>query len=833
MGTVGNHRNLTAVGRSCLTLAAAMLPSPAAAAPLASLPVPVLVTVGAATVVCLLLAVALWRCRREVTALVRRSKVLEADIAAERSVLDTAPGAYIRWQDGLPDGAAAVGLADLLALPDGETADFAALTAVFGGEDAARLRERVEALWQDGTGFTLELESEDGDRAFDIAGARAGLAGIRLADMLWVRDVSDALRRRNALTVEATESTDARSKLIAMVDALPIPVWKRGADLAIQHCNRAYVAAVEADSVEQVLAEEREIGAGAIAGRGRALAETAKSGGTPAAGRHHIVIAGARRYMAITEVPLGDTGELLGFAVDLTDVEEAQTELNRHIEAHGEVLEKLSTAIAIYGPDMRLKFFNTAYVSLWGLAETWLSTEPTISDVLEAQREHRRLPEYADFPAFKKERQKLFTSLIEPLEDLQHLPDGTTLRMVITPHPFGGLLFTFEDVTDKLVMERSYNTLIAVQRESLDNLYEGVAVFGSDGRLKLNNPTYASMWQLPQDVLDSQPHVAELLDYCKEFFEDRNDWPALKEKIIARVAERDARPMRLQRADGSVLDIGCVPLPDGGLLFSYLDVTDSFQVERALRERNEALEAADQLKSEFIANVSYELRTPLNTIIGFAEILANQYFGELNPRQMEYSSGILDSSQRLLGLINDILDLAMIEAGRMTLEVDNIDVHAMLASVLNLTREWARKQGLKVEFTCPADIGEMTGDERRLKQTVLNLVTNAINFTPPGGTVTIGAERKAAAVVITVADTGVGIEQGDQNRVFERFERGAGGQARQAGVGLGLSLVKSFVELHGGQVRIESEPETGTKISCYLPVEAEAQDERRVATGSG
>ena len=180
-----------------------------------------------------------------------------------------------------------------------------------------------------------------------------------------------------------------------------------------------------------------------------------------------------------------------------------------------------------------------------------------------------------------------------------------------------------------------------------------------------------------------------------------------------------------------------MPLPDGNVLLSYLDVTDSTRVEHALRERNEALETAGRLKSEFIANVSYELRTPLNAIIGFAEILTNQYFGELTPRQLDYSRGILDSSHRLLSLINDILDLATIEAGYMTLETGQLDIHTLMSSVLTLTRERARNQNLKLDFDCPPDIGTIEADERRLKQALFNLISNAIKFTPAGGSMTV------------------------------------------------------------------------------------------------
>jgi signal transduction histidine kinase len=292
----------------------------------------------------------------------------------------------------------------------------------------------------------------------------------------------------------------------------------------------------------------------------------------------------------------------------------------------------------------------------------------------------------------------------------------------------------------------------------------------------------------------------------------------LKSRIITRVTGQVLENGQLERRDGSTLQVATVPLPDGNVLLSYLDVTDSTRVQRALRERNEALETAGRLKSEFIANVSYELRTPLNAIIGFAEILTNQYFGELNPRQLDYSRGILDSSHRLLALINDILDLATIEAGYMMLETEHIDIHSLMASVLALTRERARKQNINLEFDCPHDLGTLTADERRLKQALFNVISNAVKFTPAGGTIRLSAGRDNGEVTLVVADNGVGIPSEDQARVFEKFERG-NPQARQSGAGLGLSLVKSFIELHGGRVEIVSEANKGTTIALYLPAD--------------
>ncbi|HXO01263.1 MAG TPA: ATP-binding protein, partial [Stellaceae bacterium] len=592
-------------------------------------------------------------------------------------------------------------------------------------------------------------------------------------------------------------------------------------NLALVDCNTAYAAALDTTR-ETALAAGRELPPESGRGKALELARAAAAGETRTEA-HHVVIGGSRRLIEITETPDREGGTI-GFAIDRTDRENAEAELQRHISAHGGVLESIHAAVAIYGPDKRLRFCNSAFAVLWGVETDWLAAGPSLDELLERLRERRRIPEFADFRAFKLQQLAMFTSLIEPQQELLHLPDGRTLSLSVSPHPLGGLVFVYEDVTDRLALERSYNTLIEVQRESLDNLFESIAVIGSDGRLKLHNPAYRKIWGLTEADLEGEPHISEIVEKTRGFYDEGGDWPALKQRIIARISAGALLGDMLDRADGTVLQIATVPLPDGNVLLSYLDVTDTQRVERALRERAEALETAGRLKSEFIANVSYELRTPLNAIIGFAEILANEYFGALTPRQLDYSRGILDSSHRLLSLINDILDLATIEAGYMTLETALVDIHDMLEAVLTLTRERARNQNLELSLVCPADIGAIEADERRLKQAMFNLVSNAIKFTPPGGSICIEAKRNGGNegdLVLSVADTGVGIPMADQARVFEKFERGDP-TLYQTGAGLGLSLVKSLVELHGGTVTIASNPEQGTIVRCHLPTDRAA-----------
>lgn len=747
----------------------------------------------------------------------------ERELAAAR--VETARMAALL--DGVPepwfalgpagDLAVAPGFARLLGLEQVRRLDD--IEQALAPSDAAALHGSFRHLTDSGQPFQIHVRLADGSRFFQASGRRGEGADGTVLHLLWLRDVTvqglDQVRR-----VEAAQAQQAElDRLRQLLGELPVPLWRRNADLTIDWCNNAYAALLDS-TPEEVMATGRELSAGGLFGAPRDLAQRARDAGAAQGEDRFLVVDGDRRLYHLTEMPLSpgsSPGGLVGMAVDRTTERSLRDELSRHIDAHGEVLHQLGSAIAIYGPDTRIKFHNHAYARLWDMDTVWLAEEPTYGEVLEDLRARRKLTEEADFPRWKKQQLGLFTSLLEPMEELIHLPDGRTLRSLSVPHPFGGLMFVLEDVTHTLALESSYNTLMAVQQETLDNLAEGVAVFGGDGRLKLCNPAFLRLWGVREEDMRGEPHAVRLVEMVRSLLDEGGDWATERERLVGRLLEREGDAGVMRRVDGSVLRYALVPLPDGAVLFSCLDVTDSDKVEMALRASNEALEAADRLKAEFIANVSYQLRTPLNAIMGFAEILHNQYFGPLNNRQQEYAKGVLEASRRLLSLVNDILDLATIEAGFMVLEHDRFDIPQLLHSVASLTRDWARKQSLDLRVEVPDQIGSMEGDEKRLKQALFNLVSNAIKFTPAGGRITLAATREGDQVVLSVADTGVGIGSDEQARVFERFERGAAGQTASAGAGLGLSLVKSFVELHGGSVEIVSDGQSGSIIRCRLP----------------
>src|SRR6185295_8585409 len=278
----------------------------------------------------------------------------------------------------------------------------------------------------------------------------------------------------------------------------------------------------------------------------------------------------------------------------------------------------------------------------------------------------------------------------------------------------------FHDNTRRLDLERRYDAMIKVQGETLDNLVEAVAVFGSDGKLRLFNPVFATLWQLDLPFLDQHPHIKTVSSASEELHAEHSVWQRLRATVTA-IDNREPVIGRIERADGNVVDCATTPLPDGATLVTFQDVTDTVNVERALRERNEALEAADKLKIDFVHHVSYELRSPLTNIIGFAHFLGDPVTGPLSDKQREYLSYITTSTNALLAIINNILDLATIDAGAMTLNLGPVDIRRTMEAAVEGIKD-RLKDGLVLDIKAAPDIGNFTADERRIRQVLFNLV---------------------------------------------------------------------------------------------------------------
>ncbi len=752
--------------------------------------------------------------------------MLRAEKARLEAFLAAVPGEYCGFAG---DGSAVYseGFLSLLGLT--RIQNIHDIQGALDPSDAAALEGMMLRLEEGNKAFTMIATCSNSGGILKLSGSRGkALSGDDSFIILWAEDVTHERDAQQNLQRAHDEAAAELKRLQATLDSLPLPVWIRGGDGNLSWCNQAYGRFVGASPAEAIVQQKELTPTAQDSYNPRDLAAKAMDSGRPQNAQATIIAGGKRRRMLIQEGPLPGAAQSVGLAQDISREEELEKDLTRNLTAHKALLEHLNAAIALFGQDEQLEFFNAAYAALWELEESWLNQKPKLGDVLEKLRENRRLPEQADFKAYKQDWLDMFTRLIDPYEDMLYLPDSSALRMMVIPHPMGGLMMIFEDVTSRLNLESSYNTLIAVQRETLDNLAEGVAVYGGDGRLRLWNPAFTEMWGLSPDEVEPAPHIAQI---AAKMLQALPKGSATQDELIAHGLERRIQDGRLTRSDGSLMDYTSVPLPDGGVLVSYSDVTDSVQVEQALREKNVALEAAEQLKTDFLANVSYQLRTPLSSIMGFAEILDNQYFGELNTKQKEYTEGIQEAGARLVGLIDDILDLASFEAGYMEIQREEMKLYDMLQGLHEITQDWAGKHGLSTALKCPKNIGTLKADPKRIKQALLNLIRNAIHHTPLGGTVTLSAKRskETGTLEISISDTGPGVPEEEQKRIFEPFERGVsepGGDEnatlsnQNKSAGLGLSIVHNIMQLHGGDVRLESAESKGSTFTLTFPESA-------------
>jgi signal transduction histidine kinase len=732
--------------------------------------------------------------------------LLRAEIDRLKTLLLSQPQVLVAWPAGTdePDIIGDTGIVVSGSLPERVLAFGAWLEPAA----AQRMEHAVDTLRREGRGFVMTLTTSAG-RPLEADGrAVAGRAVLRLRDVSGIEsELMDLASRHDRLMGDV-------ETLKTLLNSLPSPVWGRNQAGRLTFVNTAYARAVSAEDSTDAVKRELEL----LDRTARDNFARACTGGGPYCARVPAIVAGERRIFDVVDAP--SSAGSAGMAIDATEVEAMRADLARMIEAHRRVLDQLATGVAIFNADRKLIFYNAAFRSLFELDGGLLDQTPTDSALLDTLRAERKLPEEQDFRQWKQQLYEAYRA-VEPKEHMWHLPDGRALRVVTTPNPEGGVTYLYDDVTERLAMHRRYDALIKVQRETLDHLAEAVAVFGSDGRVRLHNPAFQRMWKLAPEALDQHPHVEAVTAWAQALHDDNAVWQSLRAAVTA-IDGREPIVARIERRDGMMIDMTTMPLPDGAALVTFQDVSDTVNVERALIERNEALETADAIKIDFVHHVSYELRSPLTNIIGFAHFLGDPAFGPLNDKQREYLGYITASTNALLALINNILDLATIDAGAMALNLSDVDIRASMDEAAEGVQDRLKKDGIALDIRAASGIGSFTADARRLRQILFDLLSNAVGFSPPGETVTLSAERRPDAVMFTVTDHGPGIPPEQMDKVFDWFETDSMG-SHHRGVGLGLSLVRSFVELHGGTVTIDSALGQGTTVTCVFPTEQEAK----------
>ena len=763
-----------------------------------------LILAAAAGAVSLAICAVLWalaqrrQAQDRVDAMSARLAAIESRADAAQASAEAFDSALLAVEDGralLASGeeslaicAEALGLAE----PDPQAVVNALMRA---DPDHAR---RLRALFERGEACAFEVQGPPKAGVSGLVAVEGRAAGA----MAW-------LRLSTAAGDDAGLPTAPR--FAALLNARTTPAWIAAADGSPVWVNAAWLRAVDAASLDEAAAR------GAAFDRSAdALASEAANLGQRRDAVRWATVAGKRRAFHVTAQPL-EGGGVGVWTEDVSEQEDLRELLKRNVEAHDETLNHIADAVAVFDKAKKLMFHNTAFAALWGLEPAWLAEGPSHSEVLDRLRQRRRLPETADYAKWKAGELGRYEHLAGGPDEMWSLPDGRTLKVVRQPHPMGGLLLLYSDITDELKLTSQYNAQIQVQQATLDKLSDAVTVFGSDGRLRLHNEAFARFWNVTPEQVEAAGDFEGVVELCIPKLHDKTFWAELK----GRVADPDPQARapttgEVKTSDSRIVVYQSRPLPDGATLIAFTDVTDARKLEGALEAKEQALADAERLKRDFVGNVSYELRTPLTTIIGYSELLERSGEG-LSERGRSHAAAVKQAATQLARSIDDVLDMAQIDADEMALDLEDVRVADLLNAQAERWKTEAEAANVRIVVEYPGDLGLIRGDARRLGQILEHLVENALSQTPADGTVTIAARKALGEIQLQVSDTGRGIAFHVQAHIFDRFigrERG--------GPGLGLALVKALTELHGGWVALESEPGAGATFTCHLPEEAMA-----------
>ncbi|PZT87204.1 MAG: histidine kinase [Citromicrobium sp.] len=663
--------------------------------------------------------------------------------------------------------------------------------------------------------FRLSLQPPGSRRSLAFRGSLADPAvSPNGSALVWVFDFTETDQELTRLGEEAARARDDFGALVGLIEAAPMPMWFRGGDMKLRLVNKAYVEAVDADSADQVIADQIEL-VERIGGRSAAeIATQASERRQPIERVITATIQKARRTVRVTDLPLAGEG-IAGYAVDIEEMEEQAREFRAFREAQRSLLDQLSIGVAQFDSRQRLSFANQPFHRVFALPPGVVNERTTFDQMLLVARENGRIPEVRDFPAWRRELGHWFR-MDETEEVAWPLPDSTHLRLVAQPLPDGGLVLIAEDRTEQLALSATRDTLLRTRTATFDSLYEALAVFAPDGHLELWNRGFPGAWGIDPEVLDGHPQAEDLLTAIEQRLADPRAISQIGQTIRAATLDRKMREGRVELKDGTTLDYAGVPLPDGNGLLTILDVTASRKAEEALRERNRALEEADAVMTRFLANMSYEFRTPLTTIGGFSELLAQGMAGDLPPQAREYVDAISQSVGKLTEQVENVLDLSQSEAGLMPLRMGKLELMAFMTELVRKREQAILDNGLTLDLKGNAS-KSVQADRQQLGRAMGQLLDNAIANTPQGGRILVDIAKRQGRNTIVISDNGRGMTQHELARALEGIRMKPDGKGIERRHGLGIPLARQLVEAHGGTLEIQSRKNSGTTAVITLP----------------
>lgn len=603
-----------------------------------------------------------------------------------------------------------------------------------------------------------------------------------------------------------------------ILDYLPLYAWKRDRDLHITYCNKKYADALET-SPENVIKNNMQLVL--ENGGNNPLERIALGTGKSQTSMAQIIVNGEIRILEVTEVPQIGKKLPFGYAVDLTSLKHTQKEYDQYKAQMTDTLHQISVPIAMFDEYMNMTFANEACCKMFYLEESFVRNTPNIKEVLEFIHDKRLLMEIENFQKVKIRLEDFFRELISSYHKTLYMANGKTLNVTISPNCNGGLILVFEDVTDRITLEREYNALSAVQKETLDHLYEGIIVFGTDNRIKMTNPSINKIWEKTEGEYFNGIHIKDFFIESSNLFQSQEDLDAWIYQLINFATKREEHISSMLLANGKLIEFAYVPLPDGLNLLRFVDASDKVQLEKALTDKANIVAQIDKLKSTLISSVSYEFKSSINTIAGFSDILLNEYFGNLNERQREYCEGIINSVGRLEKVVEAMMNLANIESGQLKIQYKEVCLNSFIKDCVSLFEVKAKNQGVSINVLDDNKDVYAYIDEKSMQQAFFQIISKDLTFTPSGGEITIKmelCESPEGFIDIVITDTGIGIRTEDLEEMKKILISDHDEKNLNSMFDFGTMLANNIIRLHNGKMFIDSSEGKGTTMRCRIPI---------------
>lgn len=685
-------------------------------------------------------------------------------------------------------------------------------------EQVSALSSNINLTQKSAAPFKQVITSPESNRSLVLQGALADpQVSPGGAALVWVFDFSESENELSDLRSATTRAERDFAALSSLIEAVPVPMWFRGSDAKLQLVNQAYVDAVGASDAVSVIDGQIELLEPENGRSARDMAKVALDQQTKSERVVSATVHGERRSLRVSDLPLSNDS-VAGYAIDIEEQQAQAREFKAYREAQRSMLDQLSVGVAQFDDEERLTFVNRPFRRLFDLNTGSIEERVEFGRFLSDARERGKTPEVRDFPEWRGEHLAWFEAS-ETQEEPWPLPAGTHLRIVAQPMPDGGLVMIAEDRTESLALSATRDTLLRTRTATLDSLFEALAIFAPDGSVQLWNRTFAGTWGLNPEFLDTHPSAQGLLDAIGENLARPKEAETIGKVVRAATLDRREMGGRIELNDGRTLEFAGVPLPDGNGLLTVLDITDSQKAEKALRDRAVALEEADGVKARFLANMSYEFRTPLTSISGFAELLKSGAAGDLSDQAGEYVDAILSAVERLTDQVENVLDMSQSEAGLLPITKEEIDLLKFLTGLVREREQAIISAGLGLDLK--GRRGRMANaDPRQLSRAVGNLLDNAIAGTPEGGKIHMEILTPEAggiwSAAFVISDNGSGMSADELALALDGSSSGedGSGERRQ---GLGIPLAKQLIEAHGGKLELTSEEGVGTAAIIHLP----------------